>query len=93
MGAELADLDTPENLAVTGEIVCRDQCSYRWALRRTTSAIVLREIDGLSYRQVAGAMSCPIGTVRSRVFRAREAIHLRVRDSFDYGLGRVCVDV
>ncbi len=93
VGAELADLDTPENLAVTGEIVAAISAAIDGLCEEQQRAIVLREIDGLSYREVAGAMSCPIGTVRSRVFRAREAIHLRVRDSFDYGLGRVCVDV
>jgi RNA polymerase sigma-70 factor, ECF subfamily len=51
-------------------------------------AIVLREINGLSYAQVASLMSCPVGTVRSRVFRAREAIDHRLRRVFDEGLGR-----
>lgn len=91
-GAELADLDTPENLAVTGEIVAAISAAIDGLCEEQQRAIILREIDGLSYRQVAGAMSCPIGTVRSRVFRAREAIHRRVQDSFDYGLGRVCGD-
>jgi len=85
---EIADLDTPENLAVTGEIFAAISAAIDALCEEQRRAIVLREIDGLSYRQVAGAMSCPIGTVRSRVFRAREAIHLRVRDSFAYGLGR-----
>ena len=91
-GEEIADLDTPENLAVTGEIFAAIGAAIDALCEEQRRAIVLREIEGLSYRQVAGAMSCPIGTVRSRVFRAREAIHLRVRDSFDFGLGRACGD-
>ena len=90
---EIADLDTPENLAVTGEIFAAISAAIDGLCEEQQRAIVLREIDGLSYRQVAGAMSCPIGTVRSRVYRAREAIHLRVRDTFEDGLGRVCGDV
>jgi RNA polymerase sigma-70 factor (ECF subfamily) len=43
------------------------------------TAIVLREIDGLSYEDIAAAMNCPIGTVRSRIFRARETIAERIR--------------
>jgi RNA polymerase sigma-70 factor, ECF subfamily len=92
-GEETADSDTPENLAVTGEIFAAITAALDELCEEQRHAIVLREIDGLSYRQVAGAMSCPVGTVRSRVFRAREAIHLRVRDSFDAGLGRVCGEV
>jgi RNA polymerase sigma-70 factor (ECF subfamily) len=42
-------------------------------------AVTLREIDGLSYHDIAAVMGCPIGTVRSRIFRAREAISLRVK--------------
>ena len=42
-------------------------------------AIVLRELEGLSYEEIAGAMDCPIGTVRSRIFRARDAIDKRIR--------------
>jgi RNA polymerase sigma-70 factor (ECF subfamily) len=89
-GEEIADADTPENLAVTGEILAAISAAIDGLCEEQQRAIVLRELDGLSYQQVAGVMSCPIGTVRSRVFRAREAIHLRVRDSFDFGLGRVC---
>ena len=44
------------------------------------TAIVLRELDGLSYEEIAAAMDCPVGTVRSRIFRAREAIDRRLRE-------------
>jgi len=47
------------------------------------TAITLREIEGLSYEEIAEAMGCPIGTVRSRIFRAREAIASRLRPLLD----------
>jgi RNA polymerase sigma-70 factor (ECF subfamily) len=84
---------TPENLAVTDEILAAIGAAIDALCEEQRRAIVLREIDGLSYQQVAGAMSCPVGTVRSRVFRAREAIHLRLRDSFEGGLGRMCGEI
>jgi RNA polymerase sigma-70 factor (ECF subfamily) len=43
------------------------------------TAIVLRELEGMSYEEIANAMSCPVGTVRSRIFRAREAIDKKLR--------------
>ena len=50
-------------------------------------AITLREIEGLSYEEIADMMNCPIGTVRSRIFRAREAIALRLRPLLDTRAG------
>jgi RNA polymerase sigma-70 factor, ECF subfamily len=90
---QIEESATPENLAVTDEIVAAIGAAVDALCEDQRRAIVLREVDGLSYQQVAGAMSCPVGTVRSRVFRAREAIDLRVRDSFEGGLGRVCGDL
>ena len=52
------------------------------------TAIVLRELEGLSYEEIAESMDCPVGTVRSRIFRAREAIDKRLRPIFSGGLGR-----
>jgi RNA polymerase sigma-70 factor (ECF subfamily) len=52
------------------------------------TAIVLRELEGLSYEEIAASMGCPVGTVRSRIFRAREAIDRRLREVFEGGLGR-----
>ena len=85
---EGANMDNPENLVVTDELVATLNAAIDNLCEEQRQAIVLCEIDGLSYRQVASAMSCPVGTVRSRVFRAREAIHLRMRTIFDEGLGR-----
>jgi RNA polymerase sigma factor (sigma-70 family) len=50
------------------------------------TAIVLREIEGLSYEEIAGIMDCPIGTVRSRIFRAREAVAGKLRPLLDIAL-------
>jgi len=86
--AALKDLDTPEELALTDEICSAVNASIEVLCEEQRIAIVLREFQGLSYSQVASAMSCPVGTVRSRVFRAREAIDNQLRHVFDDGLGR-----
>jgi len=52
------------------------------------AVILLREVEGMSYEEIAAAMECPVGTVRSRIFRAREAIDKRLREVFEGGLGR-----
>lgn len=84
-----ADLETPEELALTEEVCGAVNTAIEALCEEQRKAIVLREFEGLSYSQVASAMSCPVGTVRSRVFRAREAIDSRLRHVFDDGLGRV----
>ncbi len=84
----LKDLDTPEELAQTEEVCAAVNASIEALCDEQRTAIVLREIHGLSYSQVASAMACPVGTVRSRVFRARAAIDNRLRHVFDDGLGR-----
>jgi RNA polymerase sigma-70 factor (ECF subfamily) len=72
-------LETPEHLLLTDEI----RETILEAMRRLPDdlreAITLREVDGLSYEEIAQVMECPIGTVRSRIFRAREAIDERLR--------------
>ncbi len=86
--ARLTDGETPEQLAMTEEI--RQTVNHAMAdlPEDLRTAIVLREIDGLSYEEIAESMDCPVGTVRSRIFRAREAIDRRLRPVFDGGLGR-----
>jgi RNA polymerase sigma-70 factor (ECF subfamily) len=77
--AALRDGDTPEHLALTdeiGEAINRAVSDLPEELR---TAILLREIEGMSYEEIAQAMECPVGTVRSRIFRAREAIDKRLR--------------
>ena len=84
----LKELDTPEELALTEEIRNAVNSALEGLCDEQRIAITLRELKGLSYSQMAAAMSCPVGTVRSRVFRAREAIDHRLRRVFDGGLGR-----
>ncbi len=84
----LKELDTPEELALTAEICNAVDVSIDALCEEQRTAILLREFQGLSYSQVASAMSCPVGTVRSRVFRAREAIDQHLRHIFDEGLRR-----
>lgn len=77
--AALSNIDTPESLYQTkqiGEAVNEAMAALPEELR---SAIVMREIDGLSYEEIASAMDCPIGTVRSRIFRARESIAAKIK--------------
>lgn len=87
-----AELDTPEDLALTEEICSAVNGAIEALCEDQRTAIVLREFQGLSYSQIAAVMSSPVGTVRSRVFRAREAIDGRLRRVFDDGLGRARCD-
>ncbi|HSZ10287.1 MAG TPA: sigma-70 family RNA polymerase sigma factor [Steroidobacteraceae bacterium] len=84
----LRELATPEELALTADIRGAVNNVLDGLSEEHRTAITLREIDGLSYRQIASAMSIPIGTVRSRVFRARDLIDHKLRRVHDGGLGR-----
>jgi RNA polymerase sigma-70 factor (ECF subfamily) len=86
--ARLQDPDTPEGMALTEEIRGIVNSAIDALPEELKTAIVLRELDGLSYEEIAAAMECPVGTVRSRIFRAREAIDKRLREVFEGGLGR-----
>lgn len=86
--SQTKDLDSPEHLAMTDEICAAVNDAIDTLCEEQRRAISLREFDGLSYAEVASAMSCPVGTVRSRVFRARQAIDFQLRRVFDDGLGR-----
>jgi RNA polymerase sigma-70 factor (ECF subfamily) len=83
MQARLRDNDTPERLLLTDEIQRTVEQAIEELPEDLRTAIVLREIEGMSYEQIAEAMSCPVGTVRSRIFRAREAIDRRLRPLLD----------
>ena len=73
-GYEMRNLDTPESLLMNQEIVAAVSETIDTLPEELKEAISLREMDGLSYEEIAEIMQCPIGTVRSRIFRAREAI-------------------
>lgn len=79
MGARLRENATPERELLTAEIAQTVQQALDDLPDDLRTAIVLRELEGLSYEEIAVAMECPIGTVRSRIFRAREAIDKRLR--------------
>jgi len=70
---------TPENLLLTDEIKATVFGAIEKLPEDLRSAITLREIDGLSYEEIAQVMDCPIGTVRSRIFRARDVIDKELR--------------
>ena len=82
-GDLLRDNDTPERLLATKQIGETVNLAMEALPEELRTAIVLREIDGLSYEEIATVMNCPIGTVRSRIFRAREAIAERLRPLLD----------
>lgn len=86
--SRLRDPDTPEGLVLTEEIRQTVNSAIDQLPEDLRTAIVLRELEGLSYEEIASAMECPVGTVRSRIFRAREAIDRRLRVVFEGGLGR-----
>ncbi|MFM8340700.1 MAG: RNA polymerase sigma factor RpoE [Methylomonas sp.] len=71
---QLRNLDTPENLLMNEQIMSVIQSAIDKLPEEMRIAITLREFEGMSYEEIAEAMDCPIGTVRSRIFRAREAI-------------------
>jgi RNA polymerase sigma-70 factor (ECF subfamily) len=76
---ELSDGSTPESLLASKEIAATVNAAIESLSEDLRQAIVLREIEGLSYEEIADVMNCPIGTVRSRIFRARESIAGKLR--------------
>ena len=79
VGGRLKEIATPERQALTDEIAQTVKMALDELPDDLRTAITLRELEGMSYEEIAEAMSCPIGTVRSRIFRAREAIDKRLR--------------
>lgn len=80
---QLRDINTPESLLLTKQIGETINAAMDALPEELRTAIVLREIDGMSYEEIAGIMDCPIGTVRSRIFRAREAVAGKLRPLLD----------
>ena len=84
---ELSDGETPDAVLASKQIAAAVNFAIEALSEDLRQAITLREIEGLSYEEIAELMNCPIGTVRSRIFRAREAIALRLRPLLDTQIG------
>ncbi|HVJ13506.1 MAG TPA: RNA polymerase sigma factor RpoE [Burkholderiales bacterium] len=82
-GEQLRDINTPESLLLSSEIAQTVNATIEGLPEELRTAIQMREIEGMSYEDIAKAMDCPIGTVRSRIFRAREAIAEQLRPLLD----------
>jgi RNA polymerase sigma-70 factor (ECF subfamily) len=82
---QLRDINTPESVLLSNEIAATVNATIDELPEELRTAIQLREIEGMSYEDIARIMDCPIGTVRSRIFRAREAIAARLRPLLDTG--------
>ena len=82
-GEQLRDNNTPERLMLSKQIAETVDAAMDSLPEELRTAIMLRELEGMSYEEIAGVMECPIGTVRSRIFRAREAISEKLRPLLD----------
>lgn len=82
-GDQLRDINTPESLLHSKQIGETVNAAMEVLPDELRTAIVLREIEGLSYEEISRMMDCPIGTVRSRIFRAREAVAAKLRPLLD----------
>jgi RNA polymerase sigma-70 factor (ECF subfamily) len=80
---QLRDEETPEGIAMQDQLRATIEQAIAALPEDLRMAIVLREIEGLSYDEIAAAMDCPVGTVRSRIFRARQAIDDAIRPLVD----------
>ncbi len=76
--AKLKETDTPEEVALSHELQETLERAFEALPDDLRTAIILRELDGMSYEEIAQTMDCPVGTVRSRIFRARDAIGKKV---------------
>lgn len=88
MENELTTSETPETVLAAKEIAATVNSAMEALPDELRQAITLREIEGLSYEEIAEVMDCPIGTVRSRIFRAREAISVKVRPLLESQSGK-----
>jgi RNA polymerase sigma-70 factor (ECF subfamily) len=81
--AKLKDTDTPEAVNISNELQATVEKAFASLPEDLRTAIVLRELDGMSYEEIAETMECPVGTVRSRIFRARDAISKKIGNLID----------
>ncbi|CDF97817.1 Putative RNA polymerase sigma factor [Avibacterium paragallinarum JF4211] len=79
VGTNLRDVDTPENQMLSSELKKIIFDTIHSMQEDLKTAITLRELEGLSYEEIAEIMNCPVGTVRSRIFRAREIIENKIQ--------------
>lgn len=87
-GEQLRDLNTPENQMMSRQVGDTVNQTLQELPEELRTAITLREIEGLSYEEIATVMQCPVGTVRSRIFRAREAVAEKLRPLLGTGKDR-----
>ena len=85
---ELTSSETPDAVLASKEIAEMVNAAMEALPAELRQAITLREIDGLSYEEISDVMNCPIGTVRSRIFRAREAISQRIKPLLENQSGK-----
>ena len=78
------DIDNPEHLLLADEIKETILTAMNKLPEDLRVAITLREVEGLTYEEIAEAMDCPIGTVRSRIFRAREAVDIKLKPLLEH---------
>ena len=88
LNPSVADTETPEAVLASKEIAEAVNAAMDALPEELRNAIALREIEGLSYEEIAQALDCPIGTVRSRIFRAREAISSRIKPMLERQTGK-----
>lgn len=81
--ANLRDMDTPEGVSLSNELNETVMQAIQALPEDLRTAIVLRELDGMSYEEIAESMECPVGTVRSRIFRARDFISRKIESLVD----------
>jgi RNA polymerase sigma-70 factor (ECF subfamily) len=86
-GGLLQEVSTPENELMSKQVVSVVQATLQQLPEDLRSALTLREIEGLSYEEIASVMNCPVGTVRSRIFRAREAVAEKLRPLLETSQG------
>ncbi|WP_298923659.1 RNA polymerase sigma factor RpoE [uncultured Ramlibacter sp.] len=85
---ELTTAETPETVLAAKEIAAAVNSAMEALPEELRQAVTLREIEGLSYEEISEVMNCPIGTVRSRIFRAREAISAKVKPLLENQSGK-----
>ncbi|MFC5076511.1 ECF RNA polymerase sigma-E factor [Vibrio thalassae] len=79
VGNALKEISNPENLTLSNELKRTVFAAIGALPEDLKTAMTLRELDGLSYEEIAEVMDCPVGTVRSRIFRAREAVEKKIK--------------